>query len=394
MKKIFLKSFLFAVFIIISGVYFASQISAAEYPLSSLDGKVKTVFDSKFGGGITKIYDFDNLGNQNLVLDSQSGAMFQNAFWLDPKHLNPPWPAGCAGNNDQLWSNPTQAGYIFDGLAGNPIGVFGITNTADPKEFIRLEENGNKIHFKSRFIRYDFCSGQATTDSQKDWDTNFYVEQWASFSPQFSHTLVLKTKISYEGDYSQWENSDTDTVHNGHPVTKQWPIIFGLNLTRIAYIKNGVKTFESTTDHHFDPDGNWAALLSSTKDTGIGMILDGKVVPRQGGKFGGGIGSGNQPGHGVVNWGFLYPGPWLDLKQFGTLVNVTPDGWGGYAYKPEGYFEWTAYYPIGSLSMIEQVANTIAASPLPGVTISNLRSLFQNFTNIFDYNNLVGNFGK
>lgn len=53
MKKIIFKSFLFAVIIIIFGVYFTSQTSAAEYSISSPDGKVKTVFDSKFGGGLS-----------------------------------------------------------------------------------------------------------------------------------------------------------------------------------------------------------------------------------------------------------------------------------------------------------------------------------------------------
>lgn len=330
----------------------------SEYSLTS--GNVKVVFDSKFGGTITKIYDYANMGNLNVVDDSQGGAMFQTAFWILPYHnYNPPYitgnpslPPECnVDTPDKHLDNPTQAGFVADGLLGNPIGVFGTSTTQDPAEFIRYEDNNQTIHFKSRFIRYDYCqSGGATMDKRQWWDTDFYIEQWASFRKDLPDTLTLKSKIIYTGN-----NPKSVT-------TRQLPVIFARHLPRVGYWKNGQKMISSGNGGiGINPDRNWAALIAGDKETGIGMVASpGMTAMLNKDKFM----YGEFP-DGTENTNTLFiSGGVPDLRNTGILTNINYDAPSGhvFTFNPGGTFEWTTFYPIGQLSMIKQNAESLLSN--------------------------------
>lgn len=94
------------------------------------------------------------------------------------------------------------------------------------------------------------------------WDTDFYLEQWASFHPTLSHTLVLRNKITNVSSVplNMW--------------TRQLPIIFARYLPRLSYFKNGQKTIYTpgSQQYNFSPDANWAAVIAADKEAGIGMV--------------------------------------------------------------------------------------------------------------------------
>lgn len=93
----------------------------------------------------------------------------------------------------------------------------------------------------------------------------------------------------------------------------------------------------------------------------------------------------------------------IDVAAFSKYVlhKINPDYFND--QNPERYGEYfvSAYlsgWEIwgGYQTNIEMKNLSLKAygGPLPGVTISDLRSLLQNFTNIFDYNSLVGSYGS
>lgn len=76
----------------------------------------------------------------------------------------------------------------------------GLNSTViDPEEFIIYENNNNTVHLKSRFARFDYCLTDTPSSNQNNWDSYWYLEQWASFHPQYLRTLVLRSKITYVG---------------------------------------------------------------------------------------------------------------------------------------------------------------------------------------------------
>jgi len=259
---------------------YAQAPPGQEYTLKSSDSQIEVYFDQKYGGAITKIFDHPNSGSQNLVDNSQAGAMFQIAFWQIPNHITV--PPDCDPNMTDKWNdNPTQAGFQGDGHIGNPIGILG-TNTSlpDPKEFIRYENSNQTIHFKSRFIRYDYCQtgiGAPTSNSACDakaktyynnpqatcrdlWDTGFYLEQTAYFHPQLPHVLVTHNQLTQE-----------DSHYNTTMITRSLPILFANNLPRLLYWKDGAK-YLNTTGGAFLPDDDWGALVGLTNESGIGFV--------------------------------------------------------------------------------------------------------------------------
>ena len=62
----------------------APSAESDKFRLKSSDGKIEVVFDKKYGGAITKVFDNINSPGVNLIDDSQAGAMFQEAFWILP----------------------------------------------------------------------------------------------------------------------------------------------------------------------------------------------------------------------------------------------------------------------------------------------------------------------
>lgn len=431
MRKIILVFLLFLLVISLK-VGAAGAVSPEEYTLFSPDKEVTVTFNAKFGGAITKIFDLVNMPGLNLINDNQAGAMFQNAFWTLPYHSwvdsTKPVPPDCSPTrNDMRLNNPTQAGYVGDGLAGNPIGILGTNNdTTEPEEFIRYEDNNKTIHFKTKFIRYDYCqslaplsTSQCDTKAQNSylaklpayynlppeqvyfngssvptcrdlWDTNFYLEQWASFHPTLPRVLVLKSKISYTGQIP------------AKITTRQLPVIFAFWLTKGVYWENGQKVEVTNPGAvNTNPDQNWVALLSQAKDAGIGMVTNPRMQAMLNRKkfqfeLQTELGFNNEPmaalsaGSGVS-----------DLRLDGLLTKVTLEGDHLFVFENGGTYETVSYYPIGTLDMIkqssEEILNDRSSFPHPPINILDLRHFLSNFLQsltIFDYNKMVENFGK
>jgi hypothetical protein len=343
-----------------------SFTEAREFNLTSTDGTVRVVLDSKFGGAVTKIYDNLHFPNINLINNSQAGAMFQSAFWLLPKHTS--IPEGCAGNPDEWWDNPTQAGYMADGLAGNPIGIMGInTDVFDPSEFIRYEDNNKTVHLKSRYIRFDYCAYGNTPMAYRNlWDTNFYIEQWASISNVYKNTLAVKSKISYQG-------SDSREIMSGGGLQ----IIFAFYLPRVTYWKDGYQVIlerEVNNENPIATDKNWAALIGQNSEIGIGMVTapEGRSDVYIG-NFNYGIR--NNSGIERLLTSVLYPiGGGTNLATYGKLTNVSVRSeptyiWNyygklyHYTFNNTSSFEWYMYFPIGTVPMIKSEAEKILADP-------------------------------
>lgn len=326
-----------------------TPVSAGEYALQSSDGQINVVFDSLFGGAITKIYDSANFGSTNLIDNNQAGAMFQVAFWAGNYYSQ--LPPNCPESPDMHWDNPTQAGFRGNGLAGNPIGTLGVgTGTGDSKEFINYENNNKVIHLKTRFIRWNYCRlTNSTPLSERNlWDTGFYLEQWAYFHPEYPHALVLKSKISYE-----------DTNYTNFAVTWQVPVIFAHNLTNVVYSKSGSLINTRVFSGGFDPDQEWAALIDPTKSSGIGLVMAPGITTIKDYKIG------------ITNSGFdlggeietIYPGGWIDWRKLGKLTNVSFNANNNsFDFQPLGTFDWTIYYPIGKLATIQQNAASLLAN--------------------------------
>jgi len=338
-----------------------------KYRLKSMDGKIEVVFDKKYGGAITKIFDNVNSPNVNLIDDSQAGAMFQEAFWILPYHqaeTGIKFPPMCSGSSDQLLRNPTQAGYVGDGHAGNPIGLIGKTTDVDANEFIRWEDGGKTLHFKTKFIRYDFClpGGNRAVISEADcdekakafyhrptakcqdlWDTDYYLEQWAYFKNDLKHVLVLKSKITYVGNGSSQITS------------RQIPIIFSQNLTRSIYWKDGKKvvTSESVGEN---PDYNWTAQVLENKESGIGMVVNKEMKTMLERK------NFSSETNTISKKGNMYFGAGVpDLRTVATLsgVKLANDSDHVFEFEPGGSMEWMVSFPIDNIDNIKRSAESM-----------------------------------
>lgn len=325
-----------------------------EFWLHSFDGSVRIAFDRKFGGAITKIYDHANMGDRCLIDWEQAGAMFQPAFWLMPRHPN--LPPGCLNTDDMWYDNPTLAGFWADGSAGNPIGILGTdTNAPDPEEFIGYENSGRLVHFKSRFIRYNYCtSGSALMAQRNLWDTDFYLEQWADMVGPVGRTLRLHSRITHVGQAGRLVSS------------RQWPIIFAFHLPRTVYWEDGGRRdlVNASPGLGFNPDANWAALLHPTRDVGIGTVMPAGMQSMAGRpRFNTGVLGTGQAGEPLS---ILFAGGGLvDLRTLGTLQGVQVDpqdpGGGSFFFSPGGSVTWTAHYPIGELDQIRSSAAALLA---------------------------------
>lgn len=428
MKKIILVFLLFllVIFLKVGAVH---AVSPEEYTLFSSDKEVTVTFNAKFGGAITKIFDLVNMPGLNLINDNQAGAMFQTAFWTLPYHSwvdsSKPVPPDCSPTrNDMQLNNPTQAGYVGDGLAGNPIGILGTNNdTPEPEEFIRFENSDKTIHLKTKFIRYDYCqslaplsTSQCDTKAQNSylaklpayyhlppeqvyfngsskptcrdlWDTNFYLEQWAFFHQTLPRILVLKSKITYTGQIPAKIS------------TRQFPVIFAFHLIKGVYWENNQrKDVSNVGTTGVNPDKNWVALLSPSKDTGIGLVVNPKMqamVNRSKFQFE----LQTETGFNGELMGVVYAGSGLpDLRTDGLLTKVSLLDNQTFVFEKGGTYETISYYPIGTLEMIKQTSEKILSDsssfPRPPLNIFDLRLFLSNFTNIFDYNKIVENFGK
>lgn len=327
-----------------------------EFWLTSPDGQVRVAFDKKFGGSITKVYDYTNMGNLNLINWEQAGALFQPAFWLLPRHTQ--LPPNCPDFPDKWYDNPTLGGYYGDGSQGNPIGIMGTdVNTPDAQEFIQSEDSGRTVHFKSRFMRYDFCYSTASMDLINLWDTPFYLEQWATLMGADGRTMQLRSKIINAGAQAL------------SVTTRQLPVIFAFHLPRTAFWQGGQKHIENylASDVSVNPDQNWAALVAATGEVGIGMVTSASCMAMDGRtEFGTGeIGT----GQGGERMSALYPMLGVpDLRTMGTLQNVAldpayPDH--AFLFQPGGSFEWLTYYPIGELNAIKTSAEALLAGTPP-----------------------------
>lgn len=93
---------------------FASPVDtfADKYQLTSTDEQIKVIFNSRFGGAITELYDNVNFVsgnvNENLIDYYEGGALLQTCFWNPVQHaLQLP----CFNSNDHYYINPTQGGW-------------------------------------------------------------------------------------------------------------------------------------------------------------------------------------------------------------------------------------------------------------------------------------------
>ncbi len=247
-----------------------------EYALVSSNQLVRIAFHKRYGGAITKVYNQDQ-GNINLIDDDQGGALFQTAFWLID---NPQYPeVHTCGSS---LSNPTQGGVTgsgapgssVNGHTGNPIELMAAGPTLDGKEFIG-QANG-KIHLKTRFIRFDYCGGNMTSATANEWDTTFYLEQWAYFSAAHPTTLVLDSTITNDGSIG---GSVTRQM-----TTRQLPVIFARHLPKLGHYIGATSNTPTiplaplgamqSSDYGVSPSTNWAALVNAGPTyKGIGMVI-------------------------------------------------------------------------------------------------------------------------
>jgi hypothetical protein len=338
-----------------------------------------------------------------LVVGDHGGALMQTAFWLDPRHAE--IPPGCDPARGDLWyTNPTQGGYYADVIAGtqlgNPIGIFGTdTNPAafDQNEFIRFEDQGKTVHYKSRFIRHDYClKPQAEMVNQSLWDTDFYIEGKVSFDDHYPDTIKLISKISYEGIVSQ--------IMTG----RQMPIIFARYIPRIGYILNN--QFVTRLDQApAKPDKSYASLLGISLDSGIGMVISPRTFSNDNpNTFGYNGLQGPDPYEPVSVISPTTGAP--DLNSFGVVSGVNLVNGSNWQFEPGGTFQWTVYFPVGSFSSIKQNAENILqyenfgqmpdfsililklGQDVPAKTFEDLDGSLQ--VNSLDFSILMSNFGK
>lgn len=326
-----------------------------EYALISTNQLIRVGFHKRYGGSITRLFNQDQ-GPINLVDDDQAGAMFQTAFWL----YNAGWPTNsashapppnCPNRNDMFFDNPTQAGYYGDGHAGNPIGVFGTSTTADTNEFIRYE-NG-KLHLKTRLIRYDYCYPTAPMSSQSSWDTTFYLEQWAYFSPSQTSALVLDTTISNVGSMR--------TVS-----TRTLPVIFARNLPNLSRVQGSVLTstvISVPSSGGITPDNKWTALTATSSggaQKGMGLVINPNTTMLNSDQLFGY--SSSMDGASAVYSLFPASGGSPNLSTMGlpsSNITLNSDAT-TYNFPVNSSFKWRTYYPIGTLTgAIKPTADTL-----------------------------------
>ncbi len=326
-----------------------------EFVLRSADRRVEAAISPKFGGNIVRIVDHANLPGLNLVAGEHGGAGLQSAFWLAERHEKV--PPGCPESRGDMWyENPTQGGYYADVMSGrhlgNPIGVLGNGENAppDPEEFIRTENEGRVIHFKSRFIRHDYCRDPVASIENRDlWDTDFYLEQWLSFDERRPRTLRMRSRIEHVGSKPTAMGS------------RQLPILFARHLPRLAYWKDGGKRILARPGAPVNPDRTWAAVIAEDREVGIGMVFAPGTTFHD---FG-------NPPKGVIGYGLvdgvsrLFPGrngaP--DLDTFGRCVKVRRGKANTWVFEPGGTFTWNVYLPIGMLEEIRAAAIDLLNDP-------------------------------
>jgi hypothetical protein len=322
------------------------------------------VVDPHYGGVITGLYDYTNMGSLNLVDGEQAGAMFQTAFWTLPWNTEYPGgvPPGCDPTRaDMKLHNPTQAGFVADGHAGSPIGIMGTDATyPDPNELIRFEDDGRTLHLKTRIIRYDFCkSGAALRGEEYLWDSPFYNEQWLSFHPVHHRTLVMRSRLTNSGPVPQEVS------------TRLLPVIYTVYLPRLAYWANGQKVIQRVSvNTPFATDRHWAAMVAADRESGIGYVVAPTAAfvagdGRQ--RFMGGVTAVPYVPTGEDNTLFFGSGlPLLDT--LGATAGVTTSGHVE-VFAPGASFEWVTYYPIGDLGSIKAAAEALLDDPgaWPGI---------------------------
>ncbi len=317
-----------------------------DYLVLSPDESIRITVSARFGGAITKIHDSQQ-PQRNLVDGDQAGAMFQNAFWVLP-YRNP--SPGCPDRPDFRYDNPTQAGYVADGWQGNPIGTLGINAGSDPAEFIRYENDNRTVHLKSRFIRYDFCSGVPDASNRQNWDTDFYVEQWVSIDAAQTRTLKLHSVISYVGPGAY-------VTSNGQMNSRQLPVLFARDVTSLAYWDGSA--IQTGACQSASPASTWAALVAAWQGThaGLGFVEKPTLSTVNGGPLF--ACQGNVPGD-------LQNRPvtvlYTDLPALESIGSTTAARI-GYAYQfvSGTTFDWYTFHPIGSVASIKAAADDILA---------------------------------
>jgi hypothetical protein len=310
---------------------------AGEFLFTSFDNQVRIIANTKFGGAITKIHDFTQ-PNVNLLDGDQAGAMFQSAFWVLPVRSG----SVCGFSSaDWLMDNPTQAGFYADGWQGNPIGQFGTSGVVDPEETVSVEDDGLTLHFKSRYIRYNYCAASGATWANRSlWDTDFYLEQWISMQQEHPRTLRIRSRITYEGPGSYVSS-------NGNMTSRQLPVIFGAGLPNVAWEENqaGSSCSNNWAVVQASTSMRWVASTQGSPASGIGMVLKPTTVSSSGALF-------YCQGSGGIS--ALYPNL-PALETLGTVSGVTANDV-NYQFASGGWIDWTTYHPIGNLTDIRSAA--------------------------------------
>lgn len=363
----------------------ANAPPGAEYTITSDNNNVKVVLDKKYGGAITKLYDYTNSGNNNIVNNSQAGAMFQTAFWLEPiQNFNPPYVGNnprlapfCSENDTSMWwNNPTQAGFDGGGWSGNPIGIMGTNESVpDPKEFIQYENSGKTVHLKSRFINFGFCfegigapmrepncdALSPTGECKYFWDTGFYIEQWVSFHPKYPRVLQISSKITFEE--SKTYEQDPNQGFRRLMSSRQLPVYFAYRLPRGVYFKDGLQIKLPPFGETFNPDYKWMALIQKTLEAGVGYVPPKNTVQMTPPPYPLGFSSLTHDGPDGDYVTVMANNNVPDLTTMGKLNNVTRyQDTVFFQFNPTGSFEWTSFFPVGMLPDIFWQAEAVQST--------------------------------
>ncbi len=327
------------------------------YGITSSDGNVSVGVSDRFGGAIAyykdkRISDSTPAAG-NTVNFTQAGALLQNALFLYPYDVTQEQMCAASAQVNGVcpgtlpFSNPTQGGYLADGLQGNPNGS-------------QIIVAGNAIYTQSRMTNYnyDYIGVPLTSANSAQWQTNIWQQSYIYFDPGMPDVLVIDTQIAY--------CIDNNATCAGQPMpiaALGLPSFFALGsftgfpsitgpYSRGAYATSSKSSITITSaggETVVPADAeNWVALLQGSKNSGVGLSVA-NYEPMT-----------NSYGYSFSATPVPYmfaSEPNLQLFETSNFSTVTQNGAQVYEFQPGGWFEFRTYLSTGTVQQIRTKLN-------------------------------------
>jgi hypothetical protein len=247
--------------------------------ITSQDGNVTVGVSSRYGGAIVYYKDKripdSTVANGNIIDYSNGGSLLSTAIWTLPVNLQEreycydDQKINGFCNVTQPFNNPTQGGYSGDGWAGNP-----------NQTTVQIENNSINVSYRAVNFNYGYYPVKPLLESNRhEWQTDIWGDIKIYFHPILKDVVVVETKITYCKDMNENCRSKVITAQDtqlstlyaagiSHPDSRFWG-----PYTRPVYPKGSDGTIQGLDGVILDGFENWAAILQTSIDVGIGMSI-------------------------------------------------------------------------------------------------------------------------